>query len=412
MSERSAAGQGLGVVLDPVMESINPSLDYWDAAQPPTVNPYAWGALEVRGYKDVRRILTDSDAYSREMDPFDTLVCRAYWNLDEPLHGELKRPVASHFRPRAVESRLSPTIDREVERAIGKILLEEEDSFTYDPFGEIPLRVMAEYTGIDSEDPAVATWLETLNMFRQTPEQEQATLQTLTELLAKARHTLEAENRLANPRNPVEGLAAAQLQKQQAGEEPMGDSLAASQIAMLRAAGDYTTATTQGNIMQAFERDIWDELRSDPAAVPNAVEEGVRRYSAAARTYGRTKTEVAVGEGSDAQTLPPDTVVNGIIHAANYDPRQFNDPFAFDIRRTPNNHLGFGGGWRSCDGSYLARAIMRSTVSAVATRVPGVQWDGVPFQRAQGSFIGVIPKGALTFTYDREHALRIAAEDS
>ena len=45
--------------------------------------------------------------------------------------------------------------------------------------------------------------------------------------------------------------------------------------------------------------------------------------------------------------------------SANYDEEVFDDPFLFDIRRAPNDHLTFGAGRHVCLGASLARLEVR-----------------------------------------------------
>ena len=53
---------------------------------------------------------------------------------------------------------------------------------------------------------------------------------------------------------------------------------------------------------------------------------------------------------------------------ANRDPAKFPDSDRFDISRTPNDHLAFGGGTHLCLGTHLARMEAQEALGALATR--------------------------------------------
>ena len=63
--------------------------------------------------------------------------------------------------------------------------------------------------------------------------------------------------------------------------------------------------------------------------------------------------------------------------SANRDEEVFDDPFRFDIQRTPNDHLAFGGGGpHFCLGNSLARLEIRVLFEELARRVPRLQAAG------------------------------------
>jgi methyl-branched lipid omega-hydroxylase len=65
--------------------------------------------------------------------------------------------------------------------------------------------------------------------------------------------------------------------------------------------------------------------------------------------------------------------------AANRDPRVFDDPEDFDVRRTPNDHVGFGGpGPHFCLGAHLARREVAVTFRQLLTRLPDIEAAGPP----------------------------------
>ena len=66
--------------------------------------------------------------------------------------------------------------------------------------------------------------------------------------------------------------------------------------------------------------------------------------------------------------LPRESRVLAMLDAANRDPEKFPDPERFDIGRTPNEHLSFGGGVHHCLGAHLARMEAQETIGALVAR--------------------------------------------
>jgi cytochrome P450 len=60
--------------------------------------------------------------------------------------------------------------------------------------------------------------------------------------------------------------------------------------------------------------------------------------------------------------------------AANRDPRVFEDPERFDVQRTPNPHVGFGGpGPHFCLGAHLARRELGIAFRQLFERLPDIE---------------------------------------
>ena len=65
--------------------------------------------------------------------------------------------------------------------------------------------------------------------------------------------------------------------------------------------------------------------------------------------------------------------------SGNRDDTVFGNPFQFDIRRSPNPHLSFGGGGpHFCLGASLARTQIRVMIGEIARRFPSVAIVGEP----------------------------------
>ena len=67
--------------------------------------------------------------------------------------------------------------------------------------------------------------------------------------------------------------------------------------------------------------------------------------------------------------------------SGNRDERAIDDPYAFDVSRDPNRHLGFGGGGpHYCMGAALAKLQLRTLFGQILRRYPELEVadPGVP----------------------------------
>jgi cytochrome P450 len=84
--------------------------------------------------------------------------------------------------------------------------------------------------------------------------------------------------------------------------------------------------------------------------------------------------------------------------SANRDAAVFDDPFRFDLGRTPNDHLGFGGpGPHFCLGAHLARREITVMFRELFRRMPDLRSDGEPV-RLRSNFINGIKHLPATWT--------------
>ena len=84
--------------------------------------------------------------------------------------------------------------------------------------------------------------------------------------------------------------------------------------------------------------------------------------------------------------------------AANRDEAHFDDPLRFDVLRTPNRHLGFGGpGPHFCLGAHLARRQIGVMFGELFNRLPDLEAAGPP-DLLEASFIHGIKHLRATFT--------------
>ena len=113
-------------------------------------------------------------------------------------------------------------------------------------------------------------------------------------------------------------------------------------FSLLFAAGSETTRhAISGGVLALVERpDQLRALRSDPGALPTAIEE-MLRWTSPSPSKRRTATKPTVLGGHDIQ---PGEKVLFWEASANRDEKVFERPMSFDIARDPNPHLALGRG--------------------------------------------------------------------
>jgi cytochrome P450 len=109
------------------------------------------------------------------------------------------------------------------------------------------------------------------------------------------------------------------------------------------------------------------------------------------------------------RTVTEDTVLSGeelhlgdkvllFYGSANRDEAVFEDPYRFDVRRSPNPHVGFGAaGPHFCLGAHLARREIDVMIRELLVRLPDIEASGEPVQTVS-RFVNGIKHLTCTFT--------------
>lgn len=115
----------------------------------------------------------------------------------------------------------------------------------------------------------------------------------------------------------------------------------------------------------------WETLVANPPNVSVTAAEEMLRYdpSAIYSTHRVTTQPMQLGE----VVIPAGEPILAVILAANMDPSVFPDPLNFDVARTHNPHMAFGGGTHFCLGSWLARMELRRGFQRLAEEFPSLQ---------------------------------------
>ena len=255
-----------------------------------------------------------------------------------------------------------------------------ECDFVTDIAGEMPSFVIADVLGLPLDDGRRLYHLtETIHAAPES-QPEGAALGAVIEMFNYA-HDVAEEKR----RNPSDDLASALLASDVDGQ-PLDDiDFNLFFILLVDAGGDTTRNLVGGGLVALFEHP--DERRRLEANIdellPGAIEEMLRWVCPVIYTR-RTATRDIDLAGTLIDAGDKVVMYYG---SANRDERAFVAPDRFDIGRSPNEHVAFGGGGpHFCLGAHLARIEIQELLSEVFVRMPDLEPAG-PVEWLPSNFI-------------------------
>lgn len=321
-------------------------------------------------------------------------------NMDDPRHGSQRRIVSRGFTPRAL-ARLEDGVRRRADAMIDRVIEQGECDFVAELAAPLPLEVIVDLMGIP-ESATEMVFRNTNTILGLGDPELVAGSQDLVGTALRAGAELAglmkemAEDRRKKPR---EDLTSVLLNAELDGGALASEDLT-SFFVLLVAAGNETTRNAISHGMKALcdhpdERRRWQADFEGLAAT--AVEEIVRWASPVIfmrRNLMRDTDQFgpAMKEG--------DKIVLWYA-SGNRDEAVFEAPHRFDVGRSPNPHVGFGGpGPHFCLGANLARREIRVVFERIFARLPDLEITGPP-DRLQSNFIHGIKRMPCAFTPGR-----------
>jgi cholest-4-en-3-one 26-monooxygenase len=343
-------------------------------------------------------LIMEQDAESLEQQRLMML------NMDPPMHTRYRLLVNKGFTPRMV-GKLEERARGYVNAMIDDVAEKGECDFVTDIAAELPLQVIAEVMGVPQEDRHLVFDWSNRMIGADDPEYSsspEAAFAASAELYAYA-------NQLASRKraNPDDDIISVLLQS-----EIGGDRLTELEFdlffLLLAVAGNETTRNliAHGQLALMDYPDQRARLIADPTLMPHAVDE-MLRWGTPVMHFRRTAQRDTEIRGQ--RIAEGDKVVIFYI-SANRDEDMFDDPYRFDIGRTPNEHVAFGGGGpHFCLGANLARLEIRVMFEELLRRLPDMEPAG-PVRRLRSNFINGIKHIPVQFTkVGRESAPRTIA---
>jgi cholest-4-en-3-one 26-monooxygenase len=336
------------------------------------------GFWAVTRHADVMTVSRDSETYSSWQNTaivrFRSDITReniemqrfVMLNIDPPHHTQLRAIVSRGFTPRAINA-LREALAARAERIVRTAIDEGTGDFVTDIACELPLQAIAELLGIKQEDRRqIFDWSNKMIGY-DDPEFGDDPLIAAGELLAYAMKM--AEERQASPADDiVTKLVTAEIDGHHLSSDEFGFF-----VLMLAVAGNETTRNSISHGMLAFldHPDQWELYKAER---PKSAVEEIIRWATPVNVFQRTATADTELGGAHIKEGDRVAIFYG---SANYDEEVFPDPHRFDINRSPNPHLGFGGsGAHFCLGANLARLQIELMFNAIADHMPGVRKAG------------------------------------
>jgi cytochrome P450 len=292
--------------------------------------------------------------------------------MDDPKHAELRRIVSGVFTPKQV-ARLSDEITTEANSIVDEFVDSGGGDVVHDFAMKLPLWTISNMMGVPPSLRMELVRAAEGQIAAQDPEFKQEG-RTGTEVAIEAGMTMHAiaHELIAERRgNPGDDILSKLVHSELDGE-PLSDAVLGGVFVLFATAGNDTTRTTSshGVKLLADNEAQWAAMCGEPELVNSAVEEMVRFVSPVIH-FRRTATEDTVLGGVDISE--GDAVVL-FYESANHDGTVFERPERFDVRRSPNPHVGFGGGGSHfCLGANLARVQLRALFGRLAERAASLE---------------------------------------
>ena len=322
----------------------------WLRANDPVHFDEVNGVWGITRYDHVREISKDPATFSSaggirpETGPIAMMI-----DMDDPAHLARRKLVNKGFTPQRVRD-LEPKIGGIVDRLLDRVEEAGSCDLVWDVAAWLPLVLIGDALGFEEEDhPTLLEWSDDLMRGLGTDDLELLERTTNAFLGYQAYIAKVVADRRDQARDDLISI----LVHAEVDGDRLDDDELLHETLLLLIGGDETSrhVMTGGAFQLLSDREQWDALRADRSLLPGAIEEMLRWVTPIKNMCRIATRDVdfhgkTIGEGQKLMLLYP---------SANRDEDQFPEPFRFDIRRSPNEHVAFGFGPHFCLGASLAR---------------------------------------------------------
>jgi cholest-4-en-3-one 26-monooxygenase len=305
---------------------------------------------------------------------------------DDPRHAAQRRLVLGRFTPTAMRAR-TDEIQALVDELLDAVAKAGQMEVVESLAAQLPSRMTCRLIGFPEEDwPVVKGWSERLMRIddRRDPSGLEGLMSATVELYQRVSAAV-PERRGC----PMDDLLTVWSTSEVEGEALEVDTIF-HETGLFVSGGAETTRTLISHGLRAFcdHPDQWELLAEQPELVPSAVEEMLRWVTPLNNMFRTASHDTTVG----GQAIAAGDRIMLLYPSANRDEAVFDDPFRFDVTRSPNPHLAFGNGTHFCLGATLARHLLKILFTSMTQRFTNLQAITEPdvepnlFARAVRSF--------------------------
>jgi cholest-4-en-3-one 26-monooxygenase len=343
----------------------HPTLTWMRNEAPVFFDGNVWGVSRYADVKDVSRqpeLFSNAGGIRPNQAPLPMMI-----DMDDPAHLQRRKLVNKGFTPRRVRDS-EPQVRQACTDILDAVVDDGGCDLVNDVAAHLPMIMIGDALGVRPEHRAdLLRWSDDMLKglaTEATDDQLEAAGNAFGEYIAYATDVIAARRA-----DPQDDLMSILVHAEVDGDRLSDDEIIQESLLILIGGDETTRHVISGGVHQLLlHPEQWKALGTDPSLRPTAVEE-MLRWVTPIKNMVRTATrdvELAgqqVHEGDELMLLYP---------SANRDEAVFDDPFSFDISRTPNDHVAFGFGTHFCLGASLARLEIASMLDALLDRLPGL----------------------------------------
>jgi cytochrome P450 len=296
-----------------------------------------------------------------------------FLTMDPPQHTTYRRLISSAFTPRNVRQ-IEEQIHSSAVSIVDDLVGAGEIDFVEACSARLPMLTIMEMLGVPKADqPAVAKAAEKL--FGMSDDEyssiEERAQDTINEIMLL--NSTGAELAKFRRNNPGDDLMTSIVNAEVDGHRLSDEEIGAFLILLASAGNDTTKQATTHAMMALVENPAQrDWLMEDfEKRIGSAIEEFVR-WASPVLQFARFVTEDTEING---QPVGAGEKLGLFYCSANRDESVLDAPHTFNLQRSPNPHLGFGGGGpHFCLGNQLAKTELRNLFRELLTRLKTVEF--------------------------------------